>query len=130
MDSTRVAQLGDVELVRLLTQDPGRHEPDLIALATAEAHRRGLPIDERFIPSDEEPAESSTARRFAAADRPIQCTHCGNDRFDARDMLLNTRGLTFLKLDWLNQSATALVCASCGQIQLFGGRPAVLDDPE
>jgi predicted nucleic-acid-binding Zn-ribbon protein len=126
----RVAQLGDIELVRLLTQDAASSSADVIELATAEANRRGLPIDEAFLPSSEEEIETSAAQRFAAAGSAIQCAHCGHDRFESRAMLLNTRGLTFLKLDWLNQSATVLTCANCGQIQLFAGRPAVLVERE
>ncbi len=36
---------------------------------------------------------------------------------------MNTRGLTFFGLDWLNQSATAMVCMRCGLVQLFTGAP-------
>ena len=132
----RIAQLGDVELVRLLTLDAKENPPEVINIATAEANRRGLPIDEAFIPSVEDQAASaggevvsaSECRRFEAGGTPIVCAHCSNHLFEARQILLNTRGLTFLKLDWLNRSATALVCAKCGRIQLFAVPPAALDD--
>ena len=132
----QISQLGDVELVRLLTLNARENTPEVIAIATAEANRRGLPIDEAFIPSVEDHTASaggeavsvSECRRFEAGGTPILCAHCSNDWFEARQILLNTRGLTFLKLDWLNRSATALVCAKCGRIQLFAVPPAALDD--
>lgn len=127
--------MGDVELVRLLTLDAKEHTPEVIGIATAEANRRGLPIDEAFIPSAEDQTASGTdavgvseSGRFEAGGTPIRCAHCGNDRFEARRILLNTRGLTYLKLDWLNRSATALECARCGSIQLFAVTPVRLDD--
>jgi predicted nucleic-acid-binding Zn-ribbon protein len=50
----------------------------------------------------------------------VTCNHCNNDRFDKGQVLLNSRILTFLELDWLNQSATTLVCKRCGYIHWFG----------
>ncbi len=44
----------------------------------------------------------------------LTCKHCGNTRFVYRDALLNTKGLTFFDLDWLNKSADVFVCARCG----------------
>jgi predicted nucleic-acid-binding Zn-ribbon protein len=50
----------------------------------------------------------------------IFCHHCKYDHFHKGNALLNTRGLTFLDLDWLNESATTLVCHRCGFIHWFG----------
>lgn len=33
--------------------------------------------------------------------------------------MLNTRGMTFLKLDWADRSAKVLVCANCTHITWF-----------
>ncbi|ODA40818.1 hypothetical protein DSBG_2394 [Desulfosporosinus sp. BG] len=33
---------------------------------------------------------------------------------------MNTATATFLNLDWLNKSATVLICTHCGYIQWFG----------
>jgi len=124
----RISQLDDVELVRMLTLNAKEYTPEAISIATAEAGRRGLPIDAAFIPSVDDVAESvSVSRRFEAGGAPILCPHCSNDQFSGREILLNTRGLTFLKLDWLNRSATALACAKCGYIQLFAVPPTVRD---
>jgi hypothetical protein len=131
----RIAHLGDVELVRLLTLNARENTREVIAIATAEADRRGLPIDEALIPPVEDHTASaaeavgvSEPRRFEAGGAPIHCAHCSNDRFEAREILLSTRGLAFLPLDWLNRSATALVSAKCGRMQLFAVPPAALDD--
>ncbi|MGI6686641.1 MAG: hypothetical protein ACOX47_14435 [Bacillota bacterium] len=50
----------------------------------------------------------------------VICIHCKHDHFHKGSALLNTRGMTFFDLDWLNQSATTLICASCGYIHWFG----------
>jgi uncharacterized protein len=133
----RISELDDVELVRMLTLDAKDYTPEAISIAKAEASRRGVPIDAAFIPSVDEAevipladeVESvSGSRRFEAGGAPILCAHCRSDEFSRREILLNTRGLTFLKLDWLNRSATVLACAKCGLIQLFAVSPAVRDD--
>jgi predicted nucleic-acid-binding Zn-ribbon protein len=124
----RMSELSDVDIVRLLTIDAKEHSPEVLAAAEAEAHRRGVPIDEAFIPpAAGERATTAQPSRFEAGGKPIACAHCGNELFETREILLNTRGLTFLKLDWLNRSATALGCANCGLVQLFSAPPEALD---
>ena len=51
--------------------------------------------------------------------RALRCQHCGGETFFAREILMNTRGLTFLNLDWLNQSAATYECSGCGFIAWF-----------
>lgn len=131
-----IAGLGDVELVRLLTVDAKEYSADIIAAATAEANRRGVPIDAAFIPregderapADEEPVDPTESRPYEAGGEPIVCPHCRHAGFQAREIILNTRALTFFNLDWLNRSATALACAKCGQIQLFATPPTARED--
>jgi len=64
------------------------------------------------------------AKRVHAAvgGRWIHCLICGNDTFRAREVLLNSCGMEFFKLAWANESATGLICRSCGYVQLFAGR--------
>jgi len=70
---------------------------------------------------EEEAEKAQKGERFeSAAGLPIACSHCQHDHFHRSKRLLNTRGLTFLDLDWLNESATTLMCAKCGQILWFG----------
>ena len=60
---------------------------------------------------------------YEAAGRQVVCAHCGGNTFAEHEALLNTTGATFVKLDWLNKSGTALICENCGLIQWFGRRP-------
>lgn len=60
---------------------------------------------------------------YEAAGRQVQCTHCGNTTFQAREAQLNTAGMSLLNLDWANASGTALVCTRCFLIQWFARRP-------
>lgn len=62
--------------------------------------------------------------RFCVGELPIVCPICGHDEFDRREMLVNTTGMSFLKLDWLNESACALVCRKCSRIELFARAPS------
>ncbi len=68
--------------------------------------------------------ESSTGEHFTVAGKEVVCPHCGHDRFEEGRALLNTAGMTFLKLDWANRSAATLLCTRCGHIAWF------LQDPE
>ena len=54
-------------------------------------------------------------------DRRISCVVCDGTRFDYREVLMNTSGLTFLDLDWANKSATGAVCRGCGYVHTFMG---------
>ena len=51
--------------------------------------------------------------------KPLTCAHCGGDSFDERQALLDTAGMAFFKLDWLNKSATVFVCQDCGRLEWF-----------
>jgi DNA-directed RNA polymerase subunit RPC12/RpoP len=57
------------------------------------------------------------------AGRPLRCPHCQNDTFYERSWQLNTSGMTFFNLDWLNSSATNYVCSQCGRIEWFTEPP-------
>jgi predicted nucleic-acid-binding Zn-ribbon protein len=63
---------------------------------------------------------------FAAAGRQVHCSHCGGLEFDSREVLMNTRGATFLNLDWLNHAAVALTCRQCSHIELFDRTPGLV----
>lgn len=49
----------------------------------------------------------------------LKCPICGGSSFTKRTSLLNSRGLTFLDLDWLNQGAINYICKKCGYILWF-----------
>lgn len=64
--------------------------------------------------------EESRGHKFeSGAGIQIICTHCKNNHFHKGNAMLNTRGLTFFGLDWLNESATTLICSRCGYIHWF-----------
>ncbi len=62
---------------------------------------------------------SKTPERRSVNGNPLACLVCGHDMFTERPAQLNTRGLTFLNLDWANKSARCLVCDACGYIHWF-----------
>ncbi|GHF78252.1 hypothetical protein ACFFSH_36720 [Streptomyces filamentosus] len=51
--------------------------------------------------------------------REIRCLTCGGDVFREREVKLNSTGMEFFNLAWANESATGLICWSCGYVQLF-----------
>jgi predicted RNA-binding Zn-ribbon protein involved in translation (DUF1610 family) len=59
------------------------------------------------------------SEKFTVKGQPLKCQHCGHDHFSHRRILLNTRGMTFFKLDWLNADADIFVCADCGHLMWF-----------
>lgn len=56
---------------------------------------------------------------YIRADNPVICSHCGGQSFEKSSALLNSRGLTFLDLDWANAEADIFVCKKCGHIEWF-----------
>jgi len=51
--------------------------------------------------------------------RALRCPHCEHDRFWTRMTLMNTKGATFLGVEWANKEATNYVCGRCGYIFWF-----------
>ena len=49
----------------------------------------------------------------------LKCPHCANDTFYFREGLLNTAGMEFLDLGWLDQPSSNYICAVCGRIEWF-----------
>jgi len=137
----RIEALSDKELLRMLTGNPQQYRPDALALAKDEAARRNLDMDSNAAAKSAD--ESSMADRlveaaksgidaakaamkpagYRAVGKKIICPHCHHDQFKSQASLLNTRGLTFFKLDWLDAGATALICSNCGMIQWFRIEP-------
>jgi len=61
--------------------------------------------------------------RYSAGGFEIECSHCKNRVFKEGSAQLNTAGMSFLNLDWLNKSAIVLICTRCGLIQWFNDPP-------
>lgn len=53
------------------------------------------------------------------AGRPLACVVCGEASFAYREVKLNTTGMTFFDLDWLNRSGVGAVCLTCGYLHTF-----------
>lgn len=65
----------------------------------------------------------TTPVHFTIAGKQVRCPHCGGREFESREVLLNTRGATFINLDWLNRGATILTCKTCSRIEWFNTEP-------
>lgn len=65
--------------------------------------------------------------QFSVAGKQVKCAHCGHTDFDHREILLNTRGATFMNVDWLNGDAVALTCSKCSRIEWFNDSPQALN---
>lgn len=69
-------------------------------------------------PEDANPAFVEVGPRRMAG-RDLTCPHCGHDQFRHRETLMNTRGLTFLGMEWANAEAQNYICARCGLVTWF-----------
>ena len=56
---------------------------------------------------------------FEVAGKQLICSHCGGQNFTRGTAQLNTAGMSFLGIDWLNQSADTFLCNGCGKIEWF-----------
>ncbi|MEU3688468.1 hypothetical protein [Streptomyces narbonensis] len=52
-------------------------------------------------------------------EKKVHCLICGGDTFREREVKLNSTGMEFFNLAWANESATGLICGSCGYVHLF-----------
>ena len=64
-------------------------------------------------------ADEKKISTYQLLGKEINCQHCGGKEFDVSSALLNTAGMTFLKLDWANRSASVLACRNCGHVQWY-----------
>ena len=62
-------------------------------------------------------AKNSAPIQIAGTD--LHCQICQHDHFFERKGQLNTRALTFFRLDWINPAARCVICANCGYIHWF-----------
>lgn len=61
-------------------------------------------------------------RRVHVLDRPLRCSACRGETFYAREIKMQTTGMTFFDLDAFNESAEGVVCTRCGFVHLFAAR--------
>ncbi len=60
-----------------------------------------------------------TAREVQIEGQPLECPVCKHNEFWSRETLMNTRGATFFKFDWVNKSAVNHICDRCGYVFWF-----------
>jgi hypothetical protein len=77
----------------------------------------GLKHGARAVAKGKAPCE------FVINGQDVKCPLCGHDKFLEGTALLNTPGMTFAGLDWLNKNAHTLLCNECSMIMWFGARP-------
>lgn len=80
-------------------------------------------IWERMTGQSKASANSDPPARYSAGGKQIVCEHCGHDEFDVGEAQLNTAQMSMMNLDWLNPSATTLMCDLCGRIHWYGVKP-------
>lgn len=56
---------------------------------------------------------------YEIAGSTLVCPHCGHTDFAHESVLLNTRGMSFIGLDWANEDANVYICKKCGRIEWF-----------
>ena len=57
--------------------------------------------------------------RYEVIGKQVTCSQCGHDRFKMRETLLNSWFLSLISLEWLDPSASALICQNCGKLTWF-----------
>lgn len=57
--------------------------------------------------------------RYEVIGKQVTCSHCGHDRFKMRETLLNTWFLSLVSFEWLDPTASALICRNCGKLTWF-----------
>ena len=59
------------------------------------------------------------SKQFTINGTELKCPHCAGHSFSRRSSQLNTAGMTFFDLDWMNKSAEVFVCDNCGRLEWF-----------
>jgi len=135
----RISRLTDDELLKMVLFEPDQYRPDALTIAREEIAKRALSMEKPAEPSDgvadtlsenellgslrQGVQTALSPSSYHAAGIEVACPHCKNTRFYTHNVLLNTRGLTFFRLDWLNRGATVLICSNCGMLQWFSETP-------
>jgi predicted nucleic-acid-binding Zn-ribbon protein len=60
---------------------------------------------------------------YEAGGKFVSCHQCGATRFQKGKAQLNTKDMTILRMDFLDESARTLQCKKCGYILWFGKSP-------
>lgn len=63
--------------------------------------------------------KSDSAESYIAPERIVTCTHYGGDRLKKRKAQPNTTLMSAMYIEYLNESAVALVCENWGHLKWF-----------
>lgn len=63
--------------------------------------------------------KKSEAQPVSILGHAMTCEICHHDLFYQREGKIQTTGMTFFELDWLNESANCVGCARCGYVHWF-----------
>lgn len=63
--------------------------------------------------------EKIIAEHFVKRGQKLECIICKGTKFWTRETLMNTKGMSFLNLDWANKTATNYICNQCGYVHWF-----------
>lgn len=64
-------------------------------------------------------SENQEAKKRIIKGKELKCNVCNHDTFWERKTLMNTKMMTFVKLDWLNKKAQNYICDNCGHVLWF-----------
>ena len=67
--------------------------------------------------------EQPEERFVSVFDKILTCHICKHKKFWYRTTLMNTSGMTFLGMEWLNAEAEKFICSKCGYVHWFFGTP-------
>jgi hypothetical protein len=59
------------------------------------------------------------AESYTINGRELVCIICKGKNFHHQKTMMNTSGLTFFGIEWLNDEAENYVCDSCGYVHWF-----------
>ena len=60
-----------------------------------------------------------TSFEYQVFDRKLVCPVCENNKFYTRETLMNTAGMAFFNLEFINKTANNYICDKCGYVYWF-----------
>ncbi len=67
--------------------------------------------------------EDLPGEHYEVAGSNIACPYCGGDLFEKSAVQIREAELASDELDWVDGTAYALVCSTCGHLELFLKEP-------
>ena len=67
--------------------------------------------------------EANDPTGYSVAGKPVRCPHCGGSEFTPGSALLNSRARSAFNVDWMDPTASILICADCGRIEWYAQEP-------